>query len=43
MKAWLKNDASEIPAVLATLKTLFKSRGLLYQDVAEILERAKRR
>jgi transcriptional regulator with XRE-family HTH domain len=41
MQAWLKNDASEMPAVLATLKTLFKSRNLLYQDVATILGKSE--
>jgi len=41
MQTWLKNDASEMPAILATLKTLFKSRNLLYHDVATILGKSE--
>ena len=37
MAALLKEDNSEISLLLKTLKNIFKSRGLLYQDVAASL------
>ncbi len=37
MRTWLMDEGSEIPAVLYTLKNLFKAKGLLYHDIAETL------
>ena len=35
MRTSLKQDTSEIPLILKTLKNLLKSKGILYHDVAE--------
>ncbi len=37
MRTSLKQDNSEIPLLLKTLKNLFKSKGILYHDVATAL------
>jgi transcriptional regulator with XRE-family HTH domain len=37
MAMWLDRESSEIDVLLRTLKTIFKSRGLLYQHVADAM------
>ena len=38
MSTRLDNERTEIPAILGTLKRLYRSKGILYRDVARMLD-----